>query len=63
MDCDILLDLVAELGYNLAMAGAETFRIEDSINRILSAYGIESEVFAIPNCIIKTTNKVLLQKE
>lgn len=51
MDCDILLDLVAELGYNLAMAGAETFRIEDSINRILSAYGIESEVFAIPNCM------------
>ncbi|MBQ5608397.1 MAG: threonine/serine exporter family protein, partial [Oscillospiraceae bacterium] len=51
MDYDILLDLVAELGYNLAMAGAETFRIEDSINRILSAYGIESEVFAIPNCM------------
>ena len=59
MDCDILLDLVAELGYNLAMAGAETFRIEDSINRILSAYGIESEVFAIPNCMtvsIRTTD-------
>ena len=51
MNYDILLDLVAELGYNLAMAGAETFRIEDSINRILSAYGIESEVFAIPNCM------------
>lgn len=51
MNYDILLDLVAELGYNLAMAGAETFRIEDSINRILGAYGIESEVFAIPNCM------------
>lgn len=51
MDHDILLDLVAELGHNLAMAGAETFRIEDSINRILNAYGIESEVFAIPNCL------------
>jgi len=49
MDYDILLDVVAALGYNLAMAGAETFRIEDSINRILGAYGIESEVFAIPN--------------
>ena len=48
MDYDTLLDLVSELGYNLAMSGAETFRIEDSINRILSAYGVESEVFAIP---------------
>lgn len=49
MDYDILLDLVSELGYHLAMSGAETFRIEDSIKRILSAYNIESEVFAIPN--------------
>jgi len=52
MDYNILLDMVAELGYNLAMAGAETFRIEDSINRILAAYEIESEVFAIPNNLI-----------
>lgn len=51
MDYDILLDLVTELGYNLAMSGAETFRVEESINRILSAYGIESEVFAITNCM------------
>lgn len=51
MNYDALLDLVAELGYSLAMSGAETFRIEDSINRILSTYGIESEVFAIPNCM------------
>lgn len=49
MDYDSLLDLVTELGYNLAMSGAETFRIEDSINRILSAYGVESEVFVITN--------------
>ena len=47
MDYDILLDLVTELGYNLAMSGAETFRVEESINRILSSYGIESEVFAM----------------
>ena len=51
MDYEILLDLVTELGYNLAMSGAETFRVEESINRILSAYGIESEVFAITNCM------------
>ena len=51
MKYDILLDLVTELGYNLAMSGAETFRVEESVNRILSAYGIESEVFAITNCM------------
>ena len=52
MDYNKLLHVVSELGYHLAMAGAETFRIEESINRILSAYGVESEVFAIPNCTI-----------
>lgn len=54
MDYDILLDLVTEIGYNLAMCGAETFRVEESINRILAAYGIESEVFAITNCMTVT---------
>ncbi len=52
MDTDVLLDFVTELGCNLSKAGAETYRIEDSINRILSAYGVESEVFAITNSII-----------
>ncbi len=51
MDHETLLDLVAELGYRLAMSGAETYRIEESIQRVLSAYDISSEVFAIPNCI------------
>ena len=51
MHYDVLLDLVTDLGYNLAMSGAETYRIEESVNRILSAYGIESQVFAITNCI------------
>lgn len=51
MDYTTLLDTVTDLGYNLAMCGAETFRVEDSINRILSAYGVESEVWAIPNCM------------
>ncbi len=51
MDYQQLLDFAAELGYKLAMNGAETFRVEDSINRILSAYGVKSEAFAIPNCL------------
>ena len=59
MDYSTLLDLSAELGYRLAMAGAETFRVEESISRFLAAYGIESEVFVIPNCLhvsIETEN-------
>ena len=51
MDNNTLLELAADLGYNLAMSGAETFRVEDSINRLLSTYNIQSEVFAIPNCL------------
>ena len=40
MDYNILLDLVEKLGYRLAISGAETFRIEESVNRIFAAYGI-----------------------
>lgn len=46
-----LLDLAVDLGYELSMSGAETFRVEESISRILKAYGLEPEVYAIPNCI------------
>ncbi len=49
MDYYALLDLVTDLSYELAMAGAETYRIEDSANRILMTYGLQAEVFAIPN--------------
>ncbi len=49
MDYYALLDLVVDLNYELAMAGAETYRIEESANRILSTYGLQAEVFAIPN--------------
>jgi len=51
MEYNILLDLVTELGYHLAMSGAETFRVEESVNRITSAYGVSGEAFAIPNCL------------
>lgn len=51
MEYHVLLDLATDLGYRLAMAGAETFRIEESIQRLLYAYGVECEVFAIPNCL------------
>jgi uncharacterized membrane protein YjjP (DUF1212 family) len=51
MDYYHLLDLATDLGYELAMSGAETFRVEESVSRVLLAYGIRSEVFAIPNCL------------
>ena len=51
MDYYMLLDMTAELGYQLAMCGAETFRVEESVNRVMRAYGIEAEAFAIPNCL------------
>ncbi|MCC8101390.1 MAG: threonine/serine exporter family protein [Clostridiales bacterium] len=51
MDYEALLDLATELGYQLAMNGAETFRVEESIVRILKSYGALAEAFAIPNCL------------
>lgn len=51
MEYSKLLDLATDLGYELAMSGAETFRVEESITRILRTYDIEAEVFAIPNCL------------
>lgn len=47
----LLLELATNLGYNLAMSGAETYRVEESIVRVLKAYGYEAEAFAIPNCL------------
>ena len=49
MDYYALMDLVITLGHRLAMNGAETFRVEDSINLVLKAYGIEAEAFATTN--------------
>lgn len=52
MDYNTLLDLATDLGYEQAMSGAETFRVEESINRVMAAYGVEAEVFAIPNYLV-----------
>ena len=52
MNYNTLLELATNVGYELAMAGAETFRVEESIVRIMAAYGVEAEVFAIPNYLV-----------
>ena len=54
MNYQLFLDLATDLGYRLSRCGAETYRVEESINRILSAYGIPSESYAIPNCLTVT---------
>lgn len=53
MDYDELLNVSVELGCQLMFSGAEIYRVEESVRRLLQAYGLESpEVFAIPNCVI-----------
>lgn len=51
MEYNILMDLVSDIGCRMAMAGAETYRIEESVNRILGAYGIASTVYSVPNSL------------
>lgn len=52
MEYDKLLNLGSELGRMLMDSGAEIYRVEESVTRLLSAYGLKPQVFAIPNCLI-----------
>lgn len=53
MDDNALLNLATDLGYGLLESGAEIYRVEESIQRLLHAYGIrQADPFVIPNCII-----------
>lgn len=53
MDYDRLLSLATDLGYGLLESGAEIYRVEESIQRLLHAYGVaQADPFVIPNCII-----------
>ena len=55
-DYDELLNMGTELGYQLMYSGAEIYRVEESVNRLLTAYGLQPQVFAIPNCLIVSLN-------
>lgn len=50
----LLMELVSKIGCHIAMGGAETYRVEESVNRILAAYGVESKVYSVPNSLIIT---------
>lgn len=52
MDYNGLINLGTELGCQLMASGAEISRVEDSILRLMHAYGAaDAQVFAIPNCL------------
>lgn len=52
---ETLINFSCELGRQLLQNGAEIYRVEDSIQRLLAAYGYaRAEIFAIPFCIILT---------
>lgn len=54
MNYTLLMELVSQIGCGIAMSGAETYRVEESVNRILGAYGVESRVYSVPNSLIIT---------
>ena len=50
-----IINFSCELGRQLLQNGAEIYRVEDSLQRLLTAYGYaKAEIFAIPFCIILT---------
>lgn len=51
MDYYLLADMTVQIGYELAIAGAETYRVEETMRRVIAAYGTEGQAFAIPNCV------------
>lgn len=56
MEHDKLLNLGTELGKRLMYSGAEIHRVEESVTRLLTAYGVDIQVFAIPTCLIVSVN-------
>ena len=48
-----LLEFAVSLANKLQACGAETYRVEETINRIVAAYGVERvDAFVIPSCIM-----------
>ena len=41
MDYYLLADMTVQIGYELAIAGAETYRVEETMRRVIEAYGTE----------------------
>lgn len=55
MNADRILKMAVDFGTVLLSNGAEIYRVEESMQRLLKAYGIPlAEVFAIPHLIVVT---------
>lgn len=53
MDYDALLNTATQIGYMLLANGAEIYRVEESMNRVLHAYGVmDCGVFVVPSSIM-----------
>ena len=54
MNYTALMDLVSAIATKLAVSGAETYRVEESVRRICAAYGLDARVYAIPHSLFIT---------
>ena len=54
MNYNTLMELVSAVATKLATSGAETYRVEESVKRICSAYGLDARVYAIPHSLFIT---------
>ena len=54
MNYAALMDLVSAIATHLATSGAETYRVEESVTRICSAYGLDGRAYAIPHTLLIT---------
>ncbi|MBQ2545301.1 MAG: threonine/serine exporter family protein [Clostridia bacterium] len=53
-EAEEFLDLAVTLGYRLLSEGAEISRVEEAVTRLMQAYGVPGDVFAIPSSLIVT---------
>ena len=54
MNYTVLMDLVSAIASKLAISGAETYRVEESVRRICAAYSLDARVYAIPHSLFIT---------
>jgi len=53
IDYDALLNTASTMGVQMLESGAEAYRVEDSLQRLCRAYGVDaSQIFAIPSLLI-----------
>lgn len=56
MNNEELLNITSSVGQMLLENGAEIYRVEESMTRIITAYGAQGGVFAIPTSLIATVS-------